>query len=127
MPLVHPVIAMAVAAFFVPMHTGDGQVTASLPAEGAPQSLPKGRIEEGFLDRDQKGRLIVRARLGRVFAVGSGVDGGNAIRPVNVVAAFDGGVDDLLDRHCWAPRAEQGSGGTVSHIERASQDACIAP
>jgi hypothetical protein len=39
MPLVHPVIAMTAAALFVPMRTGDDQITGLLPAEGAP-SIP---------------------------------------------------------------------------------------
>ena len=127
MPLVHPVVAMTAAARFVPMRTGDGQITSFLPAEGASQGAPKGRIKEGFLDRDQKGGVIVRTRPGRVFTVGSGVDGGHAVSPVHVVPAFDGFVDGLLDRHGWTPLAEQGSGGTVSHIEPASQDECIDP
>jgi hypothetical protein len=127
MPLVHPVGTVTSVALFVPMHTDDGKITGRLPAEGAPQSLPKGRIEEGFLDRDHKGRVIVRAGPGGVFAVGAGVDGSDAVRPVNVVPACDGGVDGLLDSHWWAPLAEQGSGGTVSHIAPASQDECIAP
>ena len=127
MPLVHPVVAVTAVALCVPMHTGDGQLTGLLPAEGAPQGLPKGRIEEAFLDRDHKGRVIVRARPGRVFAVGAGVDGGDAVRPEQVVPAFDGGVDGLLDGHWWAPLAQQGKAGTVSHIEPVSQSACIAP
>ena len=99
MPLVHPVIAVTSAALFVPMHTGDGQLTRLLPSECTPQGTPKGRIEEGFLDRDHKGRMIVRAGPGRVFAVGSGVDGGDAVSTVQVVPAFDGFVDGLLDGH----------------------------
>ena len=47
MPLVHPVVAMTVAALFVPMHTGDGKLTSLLPTKAAPQGAPKGRMAEG--------------------------------------------------------------------------------
>jgi hypothetical protein len=127
MPLIHPVGAMTAAALFVPMPTGDGQLTDLLPAEGTPQSVPKGRIKEGFLHWDQKGRVIVRARPRRVFVVGSGVESGCAISAVQMVPAFDGFVYGLLNRHCWAPLAQQGKAGIVSHIELVSQSECIAP
>ncbi len=84
MPLVHPVVAMTVAALFVPMHTGDGKLTSLLPTKAAPQGAPKGRIEESFMHRNHKRRVIVRAGPGRVFAVGSGVDRGYAVRTVQV-------------------------------------------
>jgi hypothetical protein len=127
MPLVHPVGAMAAAALCLPMHTSDGQITGLLPTEGAPQGAPEGRIQECFLHRDQKGGVIVHARPRRVFVVGAGVDRGYTVSAVQMVPAFDGCVDGLLDSHWWAPLVQQGNAGTVSHIEPASQDECLVP
>jgi hypothetical protein len=88
MPLVHPVSPVAVLVGIRP--TRDDKVTHRLPVEAAPQGTPKGRIEEGFLHRNQKGRVIVRARPRRVFAGGAGVDRGDAVSAVQVVPAFNG-------------------------------------
>jgi hypothetical protein len=115
------------AALFVPLHTGDGQITGFFPSEGAPQGVPKGRSEEGFVDRDHKGRVRVRAGPGRGFAIGAGVDGGDTVRTVQVVPAFDGCVHGLLDGHGWVPLAQQEHAGNVSHIEPVSQYEGIAP
>ena len=127
MPLVHPVVAMTSVALFVPVRTGDGQITGFLPTEGAPQGAPKGRIKESFLDRDQKGRVIVRTGPRRVFVVGSGVDRGYTVSAVQVVPP-----STALFTASWIvigglPWCRKGTQVQSSHIEPASQDECLAP
>ena len=48
MPLVHPIVPTTTLTLFLPMHTGDREVTHLTPAERTSQGLPKLRIKKGF-------------------------------------------------------------------------------
>jgi len=99
MPLIHPVVPMATLTLFLPMHTGNREITSRTPAQGPSQGLPKARIEQRFLHGHHEGRLVVGSRPRRVFIVGANVGGFYALRVIDVVSSFDGFVHGVLDRH----------------------------
>src|ERR1043166_8354677 len=72
------------------------------PGKRVPEGRPKGRIEQGFFQRDQKrGRGIGSRPQGKV-AIGTAVHGGNAIRTLHMVSPHDGDGECFLDGHRWA-------------------------
>src|SRR5918912_3869825 len=108
MPLIHPIEAAASAGLFVPLPTGDGELTGGLPAEGTAQSLPETRIEEGLFHRHQKRGVVIVSRPGGELPARSHIGGGHPARAVNVIASCDGGVECLCDDHGGAPLAVEG-------------------
>jgi hypothetical protein len=99
MPLIHPVVPTATLTLFLPMYTGNREITPRTPAQGPSQGLPKLRIEQRFLHGHHEGRLVVGSRPRRVFIVGANVGGFYALRVIDVVSSFDGFVHGFLDRH----------------------------
>ena len=79
MPLIHPVVSMALATLFLSMHTDDGEITRLTPAQGTSQCLPEARIEEGLFRGYHErgviifsrpcGELAVRSRIVRFHPV----------------------------------------------------------
>src|SRR5215510_9323165 len=88
MPLVHPVIAVALTTCFMSMHTGDREVTRLLPTQGTSQGLPKLWIKKRFFcEHNERGFVIFPCPHG-VFAVGSLIQGVHPVRTVDVITPF---------------------------------------
>src|SRR5437764_5740977 len=99
MPLIHPVVAVALTTFFVSMHTRDREVTRLMPIQRTSQGLPEVRIKKRFFRRHDKGRIIILARPRGIIVRGSFVVGLHPVRTAYVVASLDGCVYRFLDRH----------------------------
>src|SRR5215471_14274321 len=122
MPLIQPIGAVAAATFFMPWHTGERDMTRVLPAQSTTQGLPEPRIKERLFHRDQKRGVVIVSRPSGELPARSPIVGLHPVRPIKVIASFDGFLECLCDGHGWAPLAGEGHGATVSHIEQVSQD-----
>src|SRR4029434_3447356 len=99
MPLIHPVLAVRALTFFVPMHACDGEVARHVPAECPPQGAPKGRIEQGFLDGNEKRGLRIGAGPRGVFVIRPTKGDLSPVRPLHLVSPGYRGLPGLLARH----------------------------
>ena len=101
MPLIHPIGAVAAATFFMPVLTGDREITRVLPSQGMTQGLPEARVEEAFFHRHEKRRGVIFSCPSGAFAVRSHKVCGYPVRPVHVIASCDGFGDCLCDGQRW--------------------------
>src|SRR5262245_54487883 len=103
MPLVYPVGAVGLMTCFVPMHTGDREVTRLMPTQGTSQGLPKLWIKKRFFgEHNERGFVIFPCPHG-VFAVGSLIIGVHPVRTIDVITSFSSFIQGFLDRHRCSP------------------------
>src|SRR5215510_1899872 len=99
MPLIHPVVAATTLTLFVAMYTANRQVTPFTPVQSTSQGLPEFWIKKCFFCGHDKGRIIILARPRGIIVRGSLIHGVHPVRPVDVVAPFNGFIYSFWDRH----------------------------
>ena len=102
MPLIHPVVTVALATLFVPMYTGDREVTRLTPDESASQGLPEARIKKRFFRGYDERGLVIFSRPRGIVVRGSLIVSFHPVRSVYVIPAFHGFVYGFLDSYSFS-------------------------